>query len=109
MTSHQGAAQVTRTEPNLTEPALTHGTLTEGADPAASRILIVDDEPNIRSFIGRALSAAGYLTGFAASGTEGLRHALDAITTWSSWTWSCRTWMAAASWTSCCAPVRTRR
>jgi two-component system, OmpR family, response regulator len=43
----------------------------------ARRILIVDDEPNIRSFIGRALSAAGYLTGFAGSGTEGLRHALD--------------------------------
>jgi DNA-binding response OmpR family regulator len=41
------------------------------------RILIVDDEPNIRSFIGRALSAAGYLTGFAGSGSEGLRHALD--------------------------------
>ncbi len=43
----------------------------------ARRILIVDDEPNIRSFIGRALSAAGYLTGFAGSGAEGLRHALD--------------------------------
>ena len=77
MMSHQRAAQVTPTESNLTEPARTHGTLTEGADPAARRILIVDDEPNIRSFIGRALAAAGYLTGFAGSGTEGLRHALD--------------------------------
>ena len=82
MMSHQGAAQVTPTEPNLTEPALSHSALghsalTEGADPAAKRILIVDDEPNIRSFIGRALAAAGYLTGFAGSGTEGLRHALD--------------------------------
>jgi DNA-binding response OmpR family regulator len=47
-----------------------------GAD-GARRILIVDDEPNIRSFVGRALSAAGYLTGFAGSGSEGLRHALD--------------------------------
>ena len=56
MMSHQGAAQVTVTEPNLTEPALTHATLTEGADPAAKRILIADDEPNIRSFIGRALA-----------------------------------------------------
>jgi len=37
----------------------------------------VDDEPNIRSFIGRALAAAGYLIGFAGSGSEGLRHALD--------------------------------
>jgi DNA-binding response OmpR family regulator len=44
---------------------------------AARRILIVDDEPNIRSFIGRALAAAGYLIGFAGSGSEGLRHALD--------------------------------
>jgi len=80
MMSHQGAAQVTLTEPKLTEPALTHATLTEGADPAvqgARRILIVDDEPNIRSFVGRALAGAGYLTGFAGSGTEALRRALD--------------------------------
>src|SRR5271167_2545159 len=77
MMSHQGAAQVSLTEPTLTEPALTHAPLTEGADPAAKRILIVDDEPNIRSFIGRALAGAGYLTGFAGSGTEALRRALD--------------------------------
>ena len=32
------------------------------------RILIVDDEPKIRSFIGRALTAAGYATAFAGSG-----------------------------------------
>jgi DNA-binding response OmpR family regulator len=37
------------------------------------RILIVDDEPKIGSFIGRALTAAGYLTEFAASGAEALR------------------------------------
>jgi DNA-binding response OmpR family regulator len=42
------------------------------------RILIVDDEPKIRSFIGRALAAAGYATEFADSGAEGLRHALAA-------------------------------
>jgi DNA-binding response OmpR family regulator len=40
------------------------------------RILIVDDEPKIRSFIGRALAAAGYATEFANSGAEGLRHAV---------------------------------
>ena len=45
-------------------------------DEGSARILIVDDEPNIRSFIGRALSAAGYLTAFASTGSEGLRHAL---------------------------------
>jgi DNA-binding response OmpR family regulator len=36
------------------------------------RILIVDDEPKIRSFIGRALTAAGYATAFAGSGAEAL-------------------------------------
>jgi two-component system, OmpR family, response regulator len=37
------------------------------------RILIVDDEPKIRSFIGRALTAAGYETAFAGSGADALR------------------------------------
>jgi DNA-binding response OmpR family regulator len=46
--------------------------------PQPGRILIVDDEPKIRSFIGRALAAAGYVTEFADSGTEGLRRALQA-------------------------------
>src|SRR5882724_2704421 len=47
----------------------------QGAEGSA-RILIVDDEPNIRSFIGRALTAAGYVTAFASSGSEALQHAL---------------------------------
>jgi two-component system, OmpR family, response regulator len=46
-------------------------------DPAAKRILTVDDEPGIRSFIGRALTAAGYLTDFAGNGGEGLQQALE--------------------------------
>ena len=62
MTSHQGAA---------------HAALAHPESPAARRILIVDDEPNIRSFIGRALAAAGYLTAFAPNGTAGLRQALE--------------------------------
>ncbi|WP_300610845.1 response regulator transcription factor [Trebonia sp.] len=41
--------------------------------PHPGRILIVDDEPKICSFIGRALAAAGYVTEFADSGAEGLR------------------------------------
>jgi two-component system, OmpR family, response regulator len=41
------------------------------------RILIVDDEPKICSFIGRALAAAGYATEFADSGAVGLRRALE--------------------------------
>jgi two-component system, OmpR family, response regulator len=37
------------------------------------RILIVDDEPKIRSFVGRALTAAGYAAEFAATGAEAVR------------------------------------
>jgi two-component system OmpR family response regulator len=47
------------------------------AGPAARRILVVDDEPGIRSFIGRALAAAGYLPDFAADGTQALKQALE--------------------------------
>ena len=61
MISYQGAAQVTPAQ----GPA------------AARRILIVDDEPYIRSFIGRTLTAAGYLADFASDGAEGLSRALD--------------------------------
>jgi two-component system, OmpR family, response regulator len=52
--------------------------VTQEPDPAAKRILIVDDEPQIRSFIGRALTAAGYATEFASNGATGLRQALAA-------------------------------
>src|SRR5215467_6833376 len=44
--------------------------------PHLGRILIVDDEPKIRSFIGRALDAAGYATESADGGDDGLRRAL---------------------------------
>jgi len=37
------------------------------------RILIVDDEPKIRSFVGRALAAAGYAPESAGSGAEAVR------------------------------------
>jgi two-component system, OmpR family, response regulator len=42
----------------------------------APRILVADDEPGIRAFIGRALDAAGYTTDFAATGADALRQAL---------------------------------
>jgi DNA-binding response OmpR family regulator len=92
MTSHQEAALAIRTGPRWTGPVPAHPSPAAGTGPAArgvhaadgvpgaerpTRILVVDDEPNIRSFIGRALAAAGYLISFAASGSEGLRHALD--------------------------------
>ena len=61
MTLHHGAARTT---------------LAPTPAPAARHILTVDDEPKIRSFVGRALTAAGYLTDAASTGTEGLRQAL---------------------------------
>jgi DNA-binding response OmpR family regulator len=42
---------------------------------AGSRILLVEDEPGIRDFILRALSAAGYETDSAPDGSDGLRRA----------------------------------
>jgi DNA-binding response OmpR family regulator len=47
------------------------------ADVTAARILVADDEPGIRAFIGRALAAAGYQPDFAASGPDVLRLAHD--------------------------------
>jgi two-component system OmpR family response regulator len=44
---------------------------------AAGRILIIDDEPKISSFVGRALTTAGFATDVAGSGRAGLRQALD--------------------------------
>ncbi len=44
---------------------------------ARGRILIIDDEPKISSFVGRALTTAGYLTDVANSGVAGLRQALE--------------------------------
>jgi DNA-binding response OmpR family regulator len=38
-------------------------------------ILVADDEPKIRSFVGRALNMAGYETDFAADGAIALRAA----------------------------------
>jgi len=41
------------------------------------RILVADDEPKIRSFVGRALNAAGYDADFADNGATALRAALE--------------------------------
>ena len=43
----------------------------------ARRILVIDDEPGIRSFISRALSAAGFAVDEAANGHQGLMLALS--------------------------------
>ena len=53
-------------------------TLTGGQVNVTSlgRILVIDDEPKIRSFIGRALASAGYAADFAGCGADGVRSAL---------------------------------
>ena len=40
-------------------------------------ILVVDDEPNIASFVSRALTAHGYLVDTAADGMQGFRLACE--------------------------------
>ena len=40
-------------------------------------ILVIEDEPRIRAFLGRALEAEGFAVDGAADGFEGLRRALD--------------------------------
>ncbi|MGH3285657.1 MAG: response regulator transcription factor [Streptosporangiaceae bacterium] len=60
----------------MTSQEAAQATFTHPADAIPARILVADDEPGIRAFIGRALAAAGYLTDFAATGAEALRCAL---------------------------------
>jgi two-component system, OmpR family, response regulator len=43
--------------------------------PARPRVLVVDDEPQIRDFVVRALVADGYEVDAACDGADGLRHA----------------------------------
>ena len=57
----------------MTSQEAVRGTVTQSADAVAATILVVDDEPGIRSFIGRALDAAGYAADTAATGAEALR------------------------------------
>ena len=60
----------------MTSQEAAQATFTHPADAVPARILVADDEPGIRAFIGRALDAAGYLTDFAANGAEALRRAM---------------------------------
>jgi two-component system OmpR family response regulator len=46
-------------------------------DPALARILLVDDEPLIRDFVGRALMRAGYAIDCASNGAAGVRLAVS--------------------------------
>jgi DNA-binding response OmpR family regulator len=60
----------------MTSQEAAQATYAHPADAIPARILVADDEPGIRAFIGRALGAAGYATDFAATGAEALRRAL---------------------------------
>lgn len=60
----------------MTSQEAAQATFTHPSDAIPARILVADDEPGIRAFIGRALDAAGYATDFAATGAEALRRAL---------------------------------
>ena len=44
--------------------------------PPRQRILVVDDQPEIRDVVTRALSAAGYAIDCSSDGADGLQHAL---------------------------------
>ena len=61
----------------MTAQDMAQATVHPPADAVAARILVADDEPGIRAFIGRALNAAGYTADFAATGAEALRQALS--------------------------------
>ncbi len=60
----------------MTSQEAAQTTVTQTADAVAARILVADDEPGIRAFIGRALDTAGYVTEFAATGSEALRQGM---------------------------------
>jgi len=62
-------------EEAMTSQEAVQATVTQSADAVGARILVADDEPGIRSFIGRALGAAGYAADFAATGAEALARA----------------------------------
>src|SRR5205823_10743065 len=53
------------------------GELLSGAEAAAGRILVVDDEPRILNFLSRGLRAEGFATEVADDAEDGLRLALE--------------------------------
>src|SRR3954470_6739650 len=50
---------------------------TAAAPEPAKRVLVIDDEPNVASFVGRALRAKGFEVDVALGGERGLEAALD--------------------------------
>src|SRR5580700_10720782 len=60
----------------MTSQETAQASWSQPADAVAARILVADDEPGIRAFIGRALAVAGYTADFAATGAQALEQAL---------------------------------
>jgi len=54
------------------------------------RILVVDDDPQIRRVMKAALAKQGYIIGDAEVGKPRLRNCVTSATTWLSWTGICR-------------------
>ncbi len=78
MTGHRtGTAATHNGEEAMTSQQVTEATFHQPAEAVAARILVADDEPGIRAFIGRALGAAGYTADFAATGAEALRQVIS--------------------------------
>src|SRR3954466_16116783 len=50
---------------------------TAAAPEPATRVLVIDDEPNVASFVGRALRAKGFEVDIALGGERGLEAPLD--------------------------------
>src|SRR4051795_8718152 len=50
---------------------------TSVAPAPAGRVLVIDDEPNVASFVGRALRAKGFAVDVALGGERGLEAALE--------------------------------
>jgi len=59
----------------IPHPGAAHAACSQGTGRATSRILVVGNDPAIRSLIGRALAAAGYVTDLASTAAEDLRRA----------------------------------
>ena len=59
-----------------------------------TRVLVVDDEPQILRALRINLRARQYEVATAASGAQALDEAAAHPLTWSSSTWGCRTWTA---------------
>ena len=75
----------------------------------SSRILIVDDEPGVRSALGGVLRDEGYDVDAVDSGEACLERLARRSSTWWSSTSGCRAWTAWPRWRGCASDRSTRR